>query len=189
MAILKIPEEDREITDFNSVRTYLRGIGIDYERWVPSAVLSGNPTNSEILEAFASDIERLKEKGGYTTADVIDLNENTPDLDAMLAKFNKEHWHDEDEVRYTISGRGVFHVNPGHSPVVSIEVQEGDLIRVPRGTNHWFDLCGERKIRAIRLFQNKTGWTPYYTESGVAQNFQPVCMGPAYFRPQGAGKR
>ena len=35
----------------------------------------------------------------------------------------------------------------------AIEVEAGDLIRVPKGTHHWFDLCADRRIRAIRLFQ------------------------------------
>src|SRR5207249_9188533 len=92
------------------------------------------------------------------------VNRDTPGLDAMLAKFNIEHTHDEDEVRYIISGRGLFHIHPPQGPVVAIEVKAGDLIRVPRGTLHWFDLCGDRRIRAIRLFQEKSGWTPHYTD-------------------------
>ena len=56
-----------------------------------------------------------------------------------------------------------------------------DLIRVPRGTWHWFDLCADRRIRAIRLFQDPVGWTPHYTDSGVDRNYQPLCLGPSYF--------
>ena len=110
---------------------------------------------------------------------VIDVNPETPNLDTMLAKFSKEHWHDEDEVRFIIEGRGLFHVNAGDSVFV-LEVGRGDLIRVPRGTHHWFDLCAEKRIRAIRLFQNASGWTPHYTDSGVDRGFQPLCFGPAY---------
>ena len=61
----------------------------------------------------------------------------------------------------------------------------GDLIRVPRGTHHWFDLCADRNIRAIRLFQDVSGWTPQYTETGVDRRYEPVCLGPAYL-PRGA---
>jgi 1,2-dihydroxy-3-keto-5-methylthiopentene dioxygenase len=100
----------------------------------------------------------------------------------MLAKFNKEHWHDEDEVRFIIEGRGIFHINAGDSVFV-LEVGGGDLIRVPRGTHHWFDLCAEKRIRAIRLFQDPSGWTPHYTESGVDRGFQPLCFGPSYVGP------
>ena len=77
----------------------------------------------------------------------------------------------------------MFHIHPAEGPVLAIEVEAGDLIRVPKGTHHWFDLCGDRRIRAIRLFQDPSGWTPHYTQSGVDRRFQPVCFGPAYFPP------
>ena len=54
---------------------------------------------------------------------------------------------------------------------------------MPRGTHHWFDLCAERRIRAIRLFQDPSGWTPHYTDSGIDRGFQPLCFGPAYVGP------
>ena len=107
----------------------------------------------------------------------------TPGLEGMLARFNSEHWHDEDEVRFIVEGRGLFHIHPTHGPVFAIEVEAGDLIRVPKGTHHWFDLCADRRIRAIRLFQDPSGWTPHYTSSGVDRGFQPVCFGPRYFPP------
>ena len=128
--------------------------------------------------------ERRRSPRGYVTADVIQCKPDTPGLEAMLAKFNVEHWHDEDEVRYIIEGRGLFHINPGDGPVFVIEVEAGDLLRVPRGTRHWFDLCADRSIRAIRLFQDPSGWTPRYTGSGIDQGFQPVCFGPSYVPPQ-----
>jgi 1,2-dihydroxy-3-keto-5-methylthiopentene dioxygenase len=98
----------------------------------------------------------------------------------MLAKFRREHWHDEDEVRFILRGRGVFHIHPRDAPVMAIEVVPGDLIRVPRGTHHWFDLCSEKDIRAIRLFQDASGWTPRYTDTGVDARYEPVCLGPSY---------
>jgi len=36
------------------------------------------------------------------------VNPATPNLEAMLARFDKEHTHDEDEVRFILSGRGIF---------------------------------------------------------------------------------
>ena len=109
------------------------------------------------------------------------IGPDTPGLEAMLNKFNSEHWHDEDEVRFIVDGRGLFHIHPADRPVFAIEVEAGDLIRVPKGTHHWFDLCVDRRIRAIRLFQDPSGWTPHYTGSGADRQFQPVCFGPAYF--------
>lgn len=178
MALVKIPADGRIIEDAGAVRQYLAGHGIDYER-VEQPERAADVSSDALLNMYAEKIDELKGTGGYTTADVIDVKPETPGLDAMLARFNSEHWHDEDEVRLIVEGRGLFHIHPEHEPVFVIEVQPGDLIRVPKGTHHWFDLCGERRIRAIRLFQNQSGWTPHYTKSGVDRQFQPVCFGPS----------
>ncbi|MDB6139871.1 MAG: Acireductone dioxygenase [Verrucomicrobiaceae bacterium] len=85
-------------------------------------------------------------------------------------------------MRFIVKGSGVFHIHPEDGPVFAIEVREGDLINVPAGTRHWFDLCADRCIRAIRLFRERAGWTPEYTGSAVAEAFQPMCMGPDYLR-------
>jgi 1,2-dihydroxy-3-keto-5-methylthiopentene dioxygenase len=183
MALLQIPDEDRTLTDANAVRGFLADYGIEYERTGAAPGLTAESTADEILAAWAPKIDDLKTRGGYVVADVIDVKPETPNLDAMLKRFSCEHWHDEDEVRLIVEGRGLFHIHPPGKPVFALEVEAGDLIRVPRGTHHWFDLCGDRRIRAIRLFQDPSGWTPHYTESGEDTKFQPLCFGPAYIPP------
>jgi 1,2-dihydroxy-3-keto-5-methylthiopentene dioxygenase len=180
MALVTIPEENRTIQDLEEITRYLASIRIAYERWQTACELAADASAEDILAAYADDIERLKARGGYVTADVINVNPQMPGLEAMLAKFNREHWHDEDEVRFIIQGRGLFHIHPLGGRVTAIEVEAGDLIAVPRGTLHWFNLCASREIKAIRLFQDPSGWAPNYTESNVDARFQPLCMGPAY---------
>ena len=177
MAVVTICNENKTLTNIDEITTTLAACGIDYERWAPSHPISDNAPADEILQAYSREIEELKIRGGYVTADVIDVSPATPGLDAMLAKFSREHWHDEDEVRFIIAGRGLFHIHATAGTVLAIEVEAGDLIRVPRGTLHWFNLCDDRRIRAIRLFQDMAGWTPHYTSSRVDENFLPVCFG------------
>ena len=177
MALLTIPTEGSTIADQEAIASYLAGYGIDFEQWTPAHPVAADASAEEILAAYSGEIDKLKARGGYVTADVIDVNKDTPGLSEMLAKFNREHWHDEDEVRFIIAGHGLFHLRPAPGPVIGIEVEAGDLIRVPRGTWHWFNLCDDRRIRAIRLFQDMAGWTPHYTGSGVDENFLPVCFG------------
>ncbi len=180
MARIRIPDEKRSISEPGEISRYLAGIGIHYEHWECATSLPSTATAEEILAAYSPQIEKLKARGGYVTADVIDVHPQTPGLDAMLARFNVEHWHDEDEIRFIVAGRGIFHLHPKQGPVIAVEVESGDLIRVPLGTHHWFDLCSDRRIRAIRLFQDPAGWTPHYTESGVDRGYEPVCFGPTY---------
>ena len=158
MAIVRIPDENRTLREKEEIADYLASIGIDYERWDLPRAVRDDASSEEILAFYREQIEQLKQRGGYVMADVIDVTPETPNLDAMLA----------------------FHIHPRQGPLTAIEVESGDLIRVPRGTWHWFDLCGDRTIRAIRLFQDQSGWTPHYTDSGVDRSYQPVCMGPSY---------
>jgi 1,2-dihydroxy-3-keto-5-methylthiopentene dioxygenase len=186
MAIVRIPSENVVLDQPDAVGAFLTRYGIDYEQWVPDRPVAADASADDVLAAYAREVDALKARGGYVTADVIDVRPETPNLDAMLARFSREHWHDEDEVRFIVEGRGLFHVDPPNDPVFAIEVEAGDLIRVPRGTHHWFDLCADRRIRAIRLFQDPGGWTPHYTDSGVDEGFQPVCFGRVFLTPQPA---
>ena len=181
MALVRIPEEQRTISDTPELVAYLAERGIEYERAESDVPLAKDATAEDVLAGYKRKIDELKAKGGYVTADVIDVHPHTPNLEVMLNKFNSEHWHDEDEIRFIVEGRGLFHIHPPSHPVFAIEVEAGDLIRVPKGTLHWFDLCTDRRIRAIRLFQDMAGWTPHYTQSGVDKGFQPLCFGPKYF--------
>jgi 1,2-dihydroxy-3-keto-5-methylthiopentene dioxygenase len=173
MAVVRIPDLDRTIEDVNEIRSFLSERGIDYWQTTPEAPVASDAPADVLLVAYGRQIDELKKQGGYVTADVIDVFPDTPGLDAMLNRFNE--------------GRGVFHVHPPGDTVFAIEVGAGDLIRVPRGTHHWFDLCADRRIRAIRLFQDPSGWTPHYTNTGVDQHFQPLCFGPAYIPPSPGG--
>ena len=182
MAVLRFPAEDRTIADESAIRAELATLGIDYERWDLSRV-PADSSAEQVLEAYAAEIDGMKQRGGYRTADVIDVKPDTPGLDAMLARFDREHTHSEDEVRFILAGKGIFFLNLG-GRVVSVEVHAGDMLRVPRGTTHWFTLCEDRRIRAIRWFQETSGWAPHYTDSGVETSYQPLCFGPAYLGPR-----
>jgi len=180
MATLRIPAEDKLLLESDSIARFLEDYGIYFEQWPVAGRIGEGASATEILEAYEPEIATLKNRGGYITADVIDITPDTPNLQTMLDRFNKEHTHAEDEVRFIVEGRGLFHVHPQNGSIFAIEVAAGDLINVPAGIKHWFDLCSDRRIRAIRLFKEQSGWTPQYTESGVASAYEPLCFGPSY---------
>ncbi len=182
MAVLRFPASNEKIETEPEIRAALAGAGVDYERWSLDRV-PADCSADLVLKAYRAEIDEMKRRGGYVTADVIDVNPETPGLDAMLARFDKEHTHSEDEVRFILAGRGIFFLHVG-GKVYSVEVGPGDMLRVPRGTTHWFTLCEDRRIRAVRWFQQTEGWTPYYTGSGVERGYQPVCFGPTYLGPR-----
>jgi len=184
MAVVTVTEGERVIDGAGDVAAFLARYGIWYRRFEGLDRLAEDATDEQILAAFDEPIQELMRSGDFQTADVIDVKPTTPGIDAMLAKFSSEHWHSEDEIRFIVEGRGIFHVNPKNGePVFRIQVGRGDMISVPEGTWHWFDLCDDKRIRAIRLFQDRSGWTPHYTGSGAEARHEPVCMGPAFIPP------
>lgn len=187
MARVNIPEQNRDINEPAEIREFLKDYGIVFEQWDVDGRIGPDATNEEILAAYSPEIERLKAEHGFVTADVINVTPETPGLDAMLQKFDKEHLHTEDEVRFTVRGSGVFHINPQTAPVFSVTVESGDLISVPNGTHHWFNLCGDKTIRCIRLFEDMAGWTPHYMDQPVHENYAPLCMGPSYLEGNNDG--
>src|SRR4030095_11264325 len=122
MALVRICEEDRTLTDEAEIVGHLATCGIDYERWQPGHPFPEDAPPEVVLRAYAKEIDILKGRGGYVTADVIDVRPDTPGLAEMLARFNREHWHDEDEVRFIIAGRGLFHIPPENAGIIAIEV-------------------------------------------------------------------
>ena len=182
MAVVLVRDENRRIEKDNEIASFLAPHGIFHERWELEERVHPDAAPEQILDAYKPEIDKLKTQGGYVTADVINVNPETPGLDAMMAKYRSEHTHSEDEVRFILKGRGLFHIHPKTGPIFAIQVEPGDLINVPRGTLHWFDLCADRTIRAIRLFQDKSGWVPSYSDSGIHEKYQPVCWGPTYIK-------
>src|ERR1700761_3819985 len=126
MAVLRFPETDQKFDDEAAIRNELGSLGIDYERWSLDRVGS-DASADDVLAAYATEIDEMKRRGRYVTADVIDVNPSTPNLETMLAKFDKEHTHGEDEVRFILSGRGIFFLPLGDK-VVSVEVGPGDML-------------------------------------------------------------
>jgi len=184
MASITVHDENRSITDPEEIRDFLKPFGIWYEKWDVEGRLKQDASNDEVLETYKPEVDRLCQSGGYVTADVISVNSETPGLQQMLDKFNKEHTHSEDEVRFVVKGQGVFQVHPENGPVFGVHVEAGDLINVPKGTKHWFDLCDDKQIRCIRLFIDPAGWTPEYIDgSNLHENYMPVCLGPNFIPP------
>ena len=115
-------------------------------------------------DASARDalIDTIKREHGYVDQDFIELAPSTPNLEAICAKFDREHLHTEDEVRYVVGGEGIFDVRDENDRWIRIEVAEGDLIVIPARTHHRSFLTDKKQIRCMRLFANHDGWSPLY---------------------------
>lgn len=114
---------------------------------------------------YQGPLDALKQAKGYVTQDVIELRPDTPNLDAICAKFIDEHTHDDDEVRFVLEGEGIFDIRSTDDRWMRVVVQAGDLIVVPADRFHRFLLTDRKQIRCVRLYQDMSGWVPHYRQA------------------------
>jgi len=156
--------------DATQITAELNKVSVRFEQWQANATITETTSQDDIIKAYSSDIERLKQQGGYQTVDVISLAKGNPAAEELRAKFLFEHTHSEDEVRFFVKGQGLFclHIN---DKVYQVLCHQGDLISVPEFTPHWFDMGSDPEFTAIRLFNNTEGWVAQSTESEIAKQF------------------
>ena len=152
--------------DAAAIADALDEIGVVFERWP----LKPLDAASDILAVYADEVARLTARGGYRSIDVARIAPNHPDRDALRGKFLSEHTHGEDEVRFFVAGEGLFTLHHD-ARVFNMLCGAGDLISVPAGMPHWFDMGAAPEFTAIRLFVNPDGWIADFTGSDIALRF------------------
>ena len=165
------PAKPETVTsDGAEIARQLNAVGVRFERWKAATKLSAGAGQDEVLAAYATEVDRLKREGGYVTADVVRLARGTPNTEPMRQKFLSEHTHGEDEVRFFVEGSGAFYLRLG-GKVHQVVCEKDDLISVPAGTKHWFDMGPDPYFCAIRLFNNPEGWVAQFTGDAIADKF------------------
>jgi 1,2-dihydroxy-3-keto-5-methylthiopentene dioxygenase len=157
-------------TDPAEIAARLRTAGIGFERWDTASEISSGDPPERILAEYDHWLTDLKRRGGYKSADVISLTPDHPQRAALRQKFLDEHTHAEDEVRFFVAGRGAFYLHID-GRVLAVTCERGDLLRVPAGTKHWFDMGPAPSLTAIRVFTNPEGWVAQFTGDGIADRF------------------
>ena len=153
-----------DLTDAGEIADALTQIGVTLERW-PVRDVEG-----DILYTYAPEIERLKARGGYRSIDVVSVAPDHPGRAKMRTSFLSEHTHAEDEVRFFVAGSGLFTLHAA-GRVWNLLCTAGDLVAVPAGMNHWFDMGASPSFTAIRMFVNPDGWVAAFTGSDIADRF------------------
>ncbi|MGA9421770.1 MAG: acireductone dioxygenase [Rhodanobacteraceae bacterium] len=148
----------------------LNAVGVRFERWAAAQPIEPGASPEQVIAAYRADIDRLMTENGYQTVDVISLTPDHPDRAMLRSKFLEEHRHAEDEVRFFVAGAGQFTLHIGDK-VYDVLCEAGDLIGVPAGTPHWFDMGPQPYFVAIRLFINPAGWVADFTGNDIAQRF------------------
>lgn len=162
------PELDT--VDALQIEKALRQIDVRFERWQAARALAPADGDGEVLSAYQGEIDKLKGERGYQSVDVVRLLPDHPKRGELRAKFLDEHTHDEDEVRFFVEGSGMFYLHAG-GKVHLMLCERNDLLSVPAGMRHWFDMGPAPHFTAVRLFTRPDGWVARFTGDTIARRF------------------
>ena len=179
MAIIKIQGTNETIKEQKEVAAFLESQEVIYEHWdinkLPENLREkfdlSDGEKQEILHAFQDEIDDI------VVTIAVDIKrpilsitlDSNPNLDELLKNFERKHLHTDDEVRYIVSGHGVFIIQGKDEHYFEVHLSPGDLISVPENITHYFTLSEDRKVVAVRIFVTTEGWVPVYQEEAVEQ--------------------
>jgi 1,2-dihydroxy-3-keto-5-methylthiopentene dioxygenase len=180
MTLLTVWAEDEPDTaelsteDAEEITAVLKEHGVRYEQW-PVRDLPDEPTQDQVLDAYRDRVDAVTEQEGYVMVDVVQMHpSDDPDWPATVKagreKFLNEHTHDDDEDRFFAAGSGVFYLHVG-GKVHAVLCEQGDLLSVPGGTTHWFDMGTQPSFVSVRFFHDDDGWVGTFTGSDISSRF------------------
>ena len=167
------PEKVLESEAAADIALALKEIDVRFERWEVAEEFADGGDQQAILDHYRDDIARIVGAEGYVLVDVIQLH-RTEDQGweglktAARNKFLSEHTHDDDEVRFFVSGSGIFYLHT-QGKVYAVLCEAGDLLSVPANTTHWFDMGTDPDFTAIRFFHDEDGWVGNFTGNPLAE--------------------
>lgn len=162
-------------TDREAIGAELASHGILFDRW-PALDDAAARSSDDLLAAYADRIAELNDAGRYRHIDIARLHpdDSDPQWPAVAAgargKFLSEHRHAEDEVRFFAAGQGCFYLHV-EDAVLAVVCEAGDLLSVPAGTRHWFDMGTRPDFVAVRFFEEEDGWVGDFTGDAISDGF------------------
>jgi 1,2-dihydroxy-3-keto-5-methylthiopentene dioxygenase len=158
------------LTEPNQIQEFLASRGVAFEVWsMPGEALAlaglRDPSpddKARLLALFADALRDKAETAGYRSADVVVIRPHFPQVEEALARFDRVHFHDDDEVRAIVGGEGIFGFVDDDGRQFEVRLQAGEYISLPAGMWHWFYCTASRDVTALRLFRDEPAWVPHY---------------------------
>ncbi|KAK6457605.1 Acireductone dioxygenase ARD family [Scheffersomyces xylosifermentans] len=164
--MVEVYYHDNKDTAENFTEAHNSGESISLDKLGSIGVIYKNITSIDELNKLASQRD-------YKNRDVVnlDLAAFNNDIDAYNAKmkqFYKEHYHEDEEIRYITAGEGYFDVRDKNDRWIRTKLVANDLLILPAGIYHRFTLTDDLKqVTAIRLFKDEPKWEAINRDSGI----------------------
>ena len=120
----------------------LARVGVHYVQCLPEQPLGAKPTDAEVVAAYQSCVQSLRELSGYQQLQLVRESVHTQCLD--------EHSHSGAEVHLFVAGQALIGLHAA-GMVYELICEKGDALVIPAGTRHWFDGGEPAHWVAIRL--------------------------------------
>ena len=118
------------------------------------------------------ELEALAKERDYKNRDQVKLNLESfggdkEAYDAKMRQFYKEHYHEDEEIRYIVDGEGYFDVRDPGDRWIRAKLTKNDLLILPAGIYHRFTLSSRLKnVTALRLFKDEPKWEAINRDEG-----------------------
>mgnify|MGYP003428988880 FL=1 len=157
---------NKVLTHFDDIASTLAEQGVRFDRWQAATKIQPGASQEDIIGPYQAPIAALMTEQGYINVDVVSQTSDHP----QAAELLKEYRCDEDVVRFFVAGRGLFSLHIGDY-VYAVLCEKNDLISIPAGTPHWFDMGEHPHFVAIRLFNQAEGGKTDFTGENIASRF------------------
>ncbi|WP_113701822.1 cupin domain-containing protein [Nonomuraea lactucae] len=154
----------------------LAAVGVRYERFAARRRFGADTEPPAVIDAYRDVVQPLVDEYGYRRVDAVRLVPRADDplwLEQVRQAgetFRAEHWHAEEEIRLVVEGRCCFYLHIGDRVHVLV-CEAGDLVSVPQGVRHWFDMGAVPELCVIRLFRDEHGWRGAFTGEPLPDRF------------------
>jgi len=113
---------------------------------------------------WQEQIDQVAEERHYKNRDTVAMSKDIfgDSFETRLKVFYDEHIHEDEEIRFVVSGSAYFDVREFKTDAwIRIHVFPGDLLVLPAGIYHRFTLDTHCSVKALRLFKDEPVWTAH----------------------------
>ncbi len=159
------------VKDDTEQQALLGALGLTFAHHPPpispalASLLADHRLDPVRTDSILLDVEPVL--GADFVGDVLALFPERVGLTELLNTFNRCHTHANDEARYILAGEAIYGFVLPNGDQFELLLTAGNLIGIPRGTEHWFHLTEPQTLVAVRLFTGSPNWQALYTGTPV----------------------
>ncbi len=110
-------------------------------------------------------VDALSARFSCHHTDIVHVNQHT-----SRPRVLQEHSHADGEIRLFIEGSATF-LFPFDTQIIALTMEAGELIFIPGGQKHGFDMGKAPFYTAIRFFKYASGWQAKYTGDVFVEHY------------------